>query len=159
MGVKRLNHAVLYVRNARRSAEWYARIFGMEVVSELGDGQGVFMRIPDGGNDHDIAFFSLGDGAGPSDAGSRTVGLYHLAWQVENLTDLVDFQVRLSEEGALVGATDHTVTKSLYAKDPDGLEFEVMWLVPREDLTETELTEGGGLKPLDLGRELARFGG
>ena len=130
----------------------------MEVVHEVGDGAGMFMRIPDGGNDHDLAFFSIGATAGPSEAGSRTVGMYHLAWQVENLSDLVDFQSRLAEMGALVGATDHTATKSLYAKDPDGLEFEVMWLVPLDLLTEQELSEGGVIKPLDLTRELARFG-
>ena len=41
----------------------------------------------------------------------------------------------LTERGALVGASDHGTTKALYAHDPDGLEFEVSWLVPAELLT------------------------
>ena len=58
---------------------------------------------------------------------ARTVGLYHLAWEVDTLGELDRHrrQARPSA-GALVGATDHGTTKALYAKDPDGLEFEVV---------------------------------
>ena len=157
MSIQRLNHAVLYVRDARASAQWYAEVFGMEVAHEVGDGAGVFMRIPDGGNDHDLAFFSMGASAKPSPAGQTTVGLYHLAWQVDRLEDLVTYQQILADKGALVGASDHVATKSLYGKDPDGIEFEVMWLVPRELLTEADFSQGAAIKPLHLDRELTRF--
>ena len=45
--------------------------------------------------------------------------------------------------------SDHGTTKSLYAKDPDGLEFEVVWLIPAHLLTGDE---GDDIrpKPLDL---------
>lgn len=45
---------------------------------------------------------------------------------------------RLADAGALVGMSDHGTTKSLYAKDPNVLEFEVLWLIPAHLLTGTE---------------------
>jgi catechol-2,3-dioxygenase len=63
----------------------------------------------------------------------------------------------LSELDALTGMSDHGATKSLYGHDPDGIEFEVMWMVPREEWGEFETR--GVVLPLDIQRELARFGG
>jgi hypothetical protein len=94
-----------------------------------------FLRAPSSTNDHDLGLFEIGSAAGASAAGRSTVGLYHLAWEVETLADLAEIGARLTERGALVGATDHATTKALYAKDPDGIELEVMWLVPADRLT------------------------
>ena len=60
-------------------------------------------------------------------------------------------------EGAdhLVGATDHGTTKALYGRDPDGIEFEVSWLVPA-DLITPDMTPGS--RRLDLDAEIARYG-
>ena len=58
--------------------------------------------------------------------------------------------------GALSGASDHTVSKSLYARDPDGLEFEVCWCVPAELVDGVEVSPRP--LPLDLPREIERFG-
>ena len=90
------------------------------------------------------------------DAAAR-VGLYHLAWEVGTLADLDEVRRRLDERGALVGASDHRVSKSLYAKDPSGIEFEVMWRVPAEDW-EAELASGPMIAPLDLAAAQARWG-
>jgi catechol-2,3-dioxygenase len=49
------------------------------------------------------------------------------------------------------------VSKSLYAKDPSGIEFEVMWRVPAENWEE-EMRSGEMISPLDLEAELARWG-
>ena len=56
--------------------------------------------------------------------------MYHAAWEVGELTDLARARRRLIEVGSLVGQSDHGVSLSLYAKDPDGLEFELFWTVP-----------------------------
>jgi catechol-2,3-dioxygenase len=85
------------------------------------------------------------------------VGLYHLAWEVGTLSELAEARARLAEHGALVGASDHRVSKSLYAKDPNGIEFEVMWRVPAAEW-EQETASGAMIAPLDLDRELARWG-
>jgi len=154
MTVRRLNHAVLYVRDARRAADFYREALDFEIVADVGDGAGVFLKAAGTANHHDLGLFSLGPEA-PGPQRGR-VGLYHLAWQVDGVRDLADMRDRLSRLGALVGASDHGVSKSLYAQDPDGNEFEVMWEVPREDwgAYETDAV----VEPLDLDAVLARYG-
>ena len=153
--VARLNHAVLFVRDAERAAEFYTRLFGFEVVGRELGGQAIFLRSPIEGNHHDLGLFSVGPDARNAPPGS--VGLYHLAWEVPTLTDLAAARDLLAEAGALGGASDHGVSKSLYGRDPDGNEFEIMWRVPRDAWAEDE--HRGVVRPLDLERELARFGG
>jgi catechol-2,3-dioxygenase len=152
--VRRLNHAVLYVRDARRSAAFYEAAFGCDVLAEYGDGAAVFMRAAGTENHHDLGLFSLGAQAPPPQPGR--VGLYHLAWQVDTIQDLAEMRTRLVQMGALVGESDHGVSKSLYAKDPDGIEFEVLWQVPRPQWGDME--RDAITKPLDLGAELAKHG-
>ncbi|MGW0066399.1 VOC family protein [Streptosporangium sandarakinum] len=102
--------------------------------------------------------FEVGAQAAPSPAGRSAVGLYHLAWEVDTLEELERIAARLTEMGALVGASDHSTTKALYAKDPDGLEFEVSWLVPATLLTEETLRGRSRIRPLDLAAEKERYG-
>ena len=64
----------------------------------------------------------------------------------------------MSDRKALVGASDHGTTKSLYAKDPDGLEFEVVWLIPAHLLTDHDVAKKATIGPLDLDAEIERFG-
>jgi len=66
--------------------------------------------------------------------------------------------VRLSAAGALVGASDHGTT-SLYAQDPDGLEFEVVWIIPAHLLDDEAIASSTrAILPLDLAKEKSRFG-
>ena len=153
MSVRRLNHAVLYVSDLSRAVEFYRETLGFEVRTEVPE-RAAFLRAPDSANDHDLGLFAVGP-APP--AAERRVGLYHLAWEVGTLSDLADIRSRLSAAGALVGASDHRVSKSLYAKDPDGIEFEVMWRVPVQDW-ESELSHGDMIAPLDLEGARARWG-
>src|SRR5216684_4147209 len=153
MPVRRLNHAVLYVRDLGASVEFYHDAFGFEVRTEV-PGRAAFMRAPGSANDHDLGLFAVPDGVPPS---GRYLGLYHLAWEVGTLAELAEILARLADRGALVGASDHRVSKSLYAKDPSGIEFEVMWRVPAETW-EHEMQAGDMIAPLDLEGELARWG-
>tara|TARA_B110000438_G_scaffold271926_1_gene290218 strand:+ start:49 stop:549 length:501 start_codon:yes stop_codon:yes gene_type:complete len=156
MSVIGMNHAVLYVRDARIHKDFYSRVLGFKANVEDKNGQFVFMRAPGSDNHHDIAFFSIGTNAEPSNAGKRGVGMYHLAWEVETLAELKKVRQALEKEGCLYGASDHGVNKSLYAKDPDGLEFEVMWLVPEKSWGYAETN--AVIEPLDLSAEIKRFG-
>jgi catechol-2,3-dioxygenase len=155
MPVTRMNHAVLYVRDVRRTVDFYRDLLDFRVKFEI-PGQAVFLQAPGSQNDHDLGIFQIGASAGPSQAGRSTVGLYHIAWEVDTLDELGRIATKLQEAGALVGASDHGTTKALYAQDPDGLEFEVCWLVPADRLPESVdiIT-----KPLDLEAEKARYGG
>jgi catechol-2,3-dioxygenase len=158
--VRRLNHAVLYVRDAARSAAFYREVLGFRPVS-LGDVElpgAVFLQAEASTNDHDLALFQVGPQAGPSTAGRGSVGLYHLAWEVETLADLQAVAQRLAAAGALSGASDHSTTKALYAKDPDGLEFEVSWIVPADRLTDDVLAGRATIRRLDLDAEIERYG-
>src|SRR5712691_967155 len=138
MAIKRMNHAVLYVRDVDRTFAFYRDVLGFRVVMEMPGAK--FLQAPDSTNDHDLGLFEIGSGAGDSTAGHGTVGLYHIAWEVQTLADLREVATKLTNAGALVGATDHGTTKALYGKDPDDLEFEVCWLVPERLLT-PEVTE------------------
>ncbi|MDF5757552.1 VOC family protein [Spongiactinospora sp. TRM90649] len=155
MGVTRMNHAVLYVRDARRTADFYGRVLDFKVIIDDPHGRYAFLRAPDSANHHDLALFTIGAGARESQAGHATVGLYHIAWEVPTLAELAALKERLAAEGALVGASDHGASKSLYAKDPDGLEFEVMWLVPAEHWGAEE--NEAIIRPLDLAAERLRY--
>lgn len=157
MPIHRLNHAVLYVRDAEASADFYTRVLGFRRLAMEIPGA-VFMQAADSTNDHDLGLFSVGAGAAPSGAGRGTVGLYHLAWEVDTLAELERVAQRLGEHGALVGATDHSTTKALYGRDPDGLEFEVCWLVPADRITDELLAGKARLLPLDLEKVKDEFG-
>lgn len=157
MPVKRLNHAVLYVRDAEVTARFYSEALDFERLP-MGFPGAVFIRAPGSTNDHDLGLFSVGATAQPSNAGRHGVGLYHLAWEVATLDDLSRTADRLRQADALVGASDHGTTKSLYAKDPDGIEFEVAWVVPAALLDEAALSARSRIGPLDIDREKARYG-
>jgi catechol-2,3-dioxygenase len=155
VAITRMNHAVLYVRNAERTARFYQSVLDFKVLSIHPDGRYAFLNAPASDNDHDLALFTIGDAAGPSTAGAQTVGLYHLAWEVPVLGDLVRLRQRLVEAGALVGESNHETHLSLYAKDPDGLEFELTWFVPADrGVAGANLTAS---HPLDLDAELERY--
>src|SRR5215218_9456034 len=87
MPVTRLNHAVLYVRDIERTKAFYEEVLGFEAITFM-PGQGAFFRAPGSTNDHDLGCFQIGSGAGSSGAGRSTVGLYHLAWEVDTLAEL-----------------------------------------------------------------------
>jgi catechol-2,3-dioxygenase len=153
MVVRRLNHAVLYVRDLAASVDFYTATLGFEIAMEI-PGRAAFLRARGTANDHDLGLFSVPDGKLPH---GSYVGLYHLAWEVGTLAELAAVRDRLTARNALVGASDHRVSKSLYAKDPSGIEFEVMWRVPAEAWA-AETAHGSMIGPLDLDAEIARWG-
>jgi catechol-2,3-dioxygenase len=156
MTVKRLNHAVLYVRDVVRSVTFYREALGFQVAAQFPGA--AFLQVPDSHNDHDLGLFEVGQAAAANSAGRGTVGLYHLAWEVETLGELQIMADRLTAMSALVGASDHGTTKALYAKDPDGIEFEVSWLVPAELIDDAVLKAKATTKTLDIAAEIARYG-
>lgn len=145
IGLRRLQHLVLWVSDVERSLRFYRDVLGFEVRRRYPSA--VFLAIAGSGEDHHLGLFQQ-PGLRPPDEGAAR--MYHSAWEVETLSDLVRARRRLADAGALVGSSDHGSSLSLYAKDPDGLELEIFWTVP-----------GGvsiGTRPLDLEGELARRG-
>jgi catechol-2,3-dioxygenase len=154
MPITRLNHAVLFVRDVDVASDFYRRVFGFEELTRPAGMRAAFLRAAGGENHHDLGLFEVGPQAGRPPRGS--VGLYHLAWEVPTIEELARLSGALSAERALSGASDHGVSKSLYGRDPDGNEFEVMWRVPRDAWGEE--ADEAVIRPLDLQAELARWG-
>jgi catechol-2,3-dioxygenase len=151
----RLNHAVLFVSDLERALEFYSRAFGTEVVAREPRANAVFLRLPRSGNHHDLGLFGLGAGAPPRRRG--TVGLYHLAWQVDTIEELEEARTTLANLDAYTGESSHGATKSVYGIDPDGNEFEIMWMLPRDAWGEYE--HAAPVESLDLPGEVRRWGG
>jgi catechol 2,3-dioxygenase-like lactoylglutathione lyase family enzyme len=159
--ITRLNHAVLYVRDVERSVAFYSDVLGFRVLNVLPEGfrGAAFLQAPGSTNDHDLGLFEIGSEAASSPAGrGGSVGLYHLAWEVDTLVEMERLAQQLSEAGALVGSSDHGTTKSLYGQDPDGLEFEIAWIVPADQIDDGAVEGRKRIGRLDLAAELARYG-
>lgn len=145
----RLNHAVLFVADVDRAATFYTTVFGMQLVSREAAMNAVFLRLPRSGNHHDLGLFEI---AGAVARAPRSVGLYHLAWQLDTVEELVEFRRILLDAGALRGESSHGATKSVYGIDPDGNQFEVMWMLPRDEWGRYE--NSAVVERLDLATEL-----
>jgi catechol-2,3-dioxygenase len=145
LGLRRLQHLVLWVSDVERSVRFYCGVVGFEVQRRYP--QAAFLKIPGSTDDHHLGLFEQPGVQPPEEGVAR---MYHAAWEVGALDDLARARQRLIRARALVGSSDHGVSLSLYAKDPDGLEFELFWTVPNG----TPI----GTRPLDLDAELARRG-
>ena len=150
----RIATAQVWVHDQDEALAFYTGKLGFEVRMQI-PGRAAFLRAPDSANDHDLGLFEIGTGRAPDRP--ENPGLYHLAWEVGTLADLADARAKLVAAGALVGESDHRVSKSLYAKDPSGIEFEVLWRVPAQDW-EAEMAKGSMTVPLDWDATLARWG-
>jgi catechol-2,3-dioxygenase len=145
IGLTRLQHLVLWISDVERSVRFYRDVLGFEVTARYPNA--AFLKIPGTADDHHLGLFEQPEVAPPSE---RVARMYHSAWEVGALTDLLRARERLVTAGALVGSSDHGVSLSLYAKDPDGLEFEIFWTVPGGKPVAT--------RALNLEAELSRRG-
>ncbi len=155
MGIRRLNHAVLFVTNLQRAMDFYVDVLGFEVLSVEVRMNAAFLRTAESDNHHDLGLFGLGDRAVPKQRGQ--VGLYHLAWQVDTIDELAEVRAKLIESEAITGESSHGATLSLYGADPDGNEFEIMWLLPRSAWGEYETR--AVVERLDLEAEIEKWSG
>jgi catechol-2,3-dioxygenase len=151
----RLNHAVLFVAELERSLRFYTETFGMQIVTREPRADAAFLRLPRSNNHHDLGLFGVGAAAGPKRRGA--IGLYHLAWQLDTIDELVAARETLIAAGAYTGESSHGATKSIYGADPDANEFEVMWMLPRDDWGQYE--SSAPIDHLDLAAERRRWSG
>ena len=130
MGLKKLGHVVLKVRDLDRSEAFYTGVLGLAVTGRM-SGRMVFFAVPGSSDSHDLGLWKVGPDAAPQ--ASRQVGLFHVAWQVEREEDLRAFHDRLVAQGVPVRSTmDHGANLSVYFEDPDGHMLEVTYEKPRE---------------------------
>ena len=151
----RLNHAVLFVADLDRAERFYTDVFGMVVAAREPRANAAFLRLPRSGNHHDLGLFGVGPDAPPRRPGGT--GLYHLAWQLDTIDELEQARASLIDAGAYTGESSHGATKSVYGADPDGNEFEIMWMLPRDAWGEFE--NAAPVERLELDAELVRWSG
>jgi catechol-2,3-dioxygenase len=155
MEVKELGHLVLYVRNLERSARFYRDVLGWrQIVPAPGKDMpfpAVAFAAPGGRTHHELLLIEVGEHAAPVPAGRR-VGLYHFGLKVGDSDDeLREAYAGLRDNGVtIVGASDHTVTHSLYIEDPDGNEIELYVDVPGVDWVNDPTLLAAPVKPLRL---------
>ena len=155
--VKDLGHVVLYVRNLQRSVAFYRDVLGFrQIVPPPGDEAG--LRFPaaafsstSGRTHHELLLIEVGEDAQSQPEG-RHVGLYHFGLKIGESDDqLRQALARLQEaEVVLTGASDHTVTHSLYVLDPDGNEIELYIAVPGVDWAAAPALIASPVRPLRL---------
>lgn len=150
--IRRLNHAVLYVSEIERAIAFYRDVFGFQVIAR--EGPMAFLRAQGSDNHHDLGLLEVGARAPRPPRGST--GLYHLAWELPGIRELVSAREELVRVGAFTGESDHGATKSVYGADPDGNEFELMVLLPRAEWGRYE--SAAPIMPLDWEKELGRAG-
>ncbi|MEX2274026.1 MAG: VOC family protein [Actinomycetota bacterium] len=124
MKVKELGHLVLYVRNVERSRRFYRDVLGWnEVIDAPMPGAALFSS---GRTHHELLLLEVGEDAAPIPEGRR-VGMYHFGLKIGETDDEIrDALKTLIDEGVqIVGTADHTVTHSIYIRDPDGNEIEL----------------------------------
>src|SRR5579883_3400171 len=149
MQVKELGHLVLYVRDVRASAAFYGDVLGWKrLPSPPGAPVALFSS---GRTHHELLLIEVGEDARPLPTG-RHVGLYHFGLKVGTTDDeLREALARLQEANVrIVGASDHTVTHSLYILDPDGNEIELYIDVPGVDWRRDQTLVASPIKPLRL---------
>ena len=92
---------------------------------------------------------------GPRQRGA--IGLYHLAWQLDTIDELAAARQTLVDAGAYTGESSHGATKSIYGVDPDGNEFELMWMLPHDQWGDHD--RAAPVDRLDLAGEVRRWSG
>jgi catechol-2,3-dioxygenase len=152
MTVRELGHLVLYVHDVRRSAAFYRDVLGWrQILPEAGNDPVGVAAFSSGRTHHELLLIEVGADAAPIPRG-RHVGLYHFGLNVGETDD--DLRAALSQVRAagatVVGASDHTVTHSVYILDPDGNEIELYVDVPGVDWKTEPALIGAAVRPLKL---------
>jgi catechol-2,3-dioxygenase len=123
MKIQELGHVVLYVRDLEHSRRFYRDVLGFRELHAVDHAMAVYSS---GRTHHELLLIEVGSGATPIPDGPR-IGMYHFGLKIgESDDDLRDALTTLRDKGVkIVGASDHTVTHSLYIEDPDGNEIEL----------------------------------
>ncbi len=149
MQVRELGHVVLYVRDIERSRHFYGDVLGFPELPR-GEFPGA-AAFSTGRTHHELLLIEVGEDATPIPAGRR-LGMYHIGFKIGDTDD--ELRAALEElqrhDVTIVGASDHTVTHSLYLLDPDGNELELYVDVESADWRSDPALFNAPIKPLRL---------
>jgi catechol 2,3-dioxygenase len=149
MDMTTLGHVVFYVRNLERSVSFYTTVVGLGLSGTIFSGRAALLS--GGSTHHELLLVQVGDAAGPLQG--KRLGLYHIGWKIgESIETLQALYNRLGELGYPVdGLSDHTVSQSLYLRDPDGNEVELFVDNPEYDWRNDDSWMEAPVRPLYLG--------
>ena len=143
-----LGHVVFYVKDLERSLGFYRDLVGFKEVGRIFNGAAV--ALTSGRTHHELLLIQVGDAPGPSSGPRR--GLYHIGIKVgDSLDELRRAKRELEQAGiAIEGMSDHTVSQSLYLRDPDGNEVELYVDADASIWTRDPAVVVSPIKPLHL---------
>ena len=147
MIAQHLGHVVFYVRDLNRSLTFFRDLLRFDEVGKIGDH---VSALTSGRTHHEILLIEVGDAPGPMQG--KRIGLYHIGIKIGNtLNELRLVRDELIEHGIQIdGASDHTVTQSLYVRDPDGNEVELYVDADPKIWKDDPSKIVSPIKPLDL---------
>lgn len=118
-----LGHVVYYVRNLDASIKFYHEVVGLQISGKIFNHRAALLT--GGRTHHELLLIEVGEADGPQHG--KRIGLYHVGWKIgESLETLRQARDRLLENGYVIdGQSDHTISQSLYLRDPDGNEVEL----------------------------------
>jgi len=124
-----VGHVHLKVRDIERALAFYQSVLGLEMTER----EGRYAFLSWGERHHDVALQAVGlDADGPGSG----VGLYHVAFEVDEPEALASLFEDLRARDVQVSPVDHGISKALYFADPDGNGVEV-YLDTRESRSQT----------------------
>ena len=143
-----LGHVVYYVKNLEESLKFYHEAVSLEVSGKIFNGRAALMT--GGRTHHELLLIQVGEATGPL-AGKR-IGLYHVGWKIgESMQELRQARDTILEQGYQIdGLSDHTVSQSIYLRDPDGNEVELFVDDPSFDWESDTSWMAAPVKPLLL---------
>lgn len=144
-----LGHVVFYVRNLEQSVKFYKDIVGLGLRGSIFNGRAAMLT--GGSTHHELLLIQVGDADGPLHG--KRIGLYHTGWKIgDSIGELKDCYRRLNELGYDIdGLSDHTISQSIYLRDPDGNEVELYVDNPEYDWKHDDSWMEAPVKPLNLG--------
>ena len=144
-----LGHVVFYVRDLERSAKFYTEVVGLGLKGRIFDDRAAVLT--GGSTHHELLLIQVGDAQGPIQG--RRIGLYHVGWKIgESIDELRAQYNKILELGyGIDGMSDHTISQSIYLRDPDGNEIELYVDNTGYDWKNDDSWMEAPVRPLSLG--------
>lgn len=144
-----LGHVVFYVRDLEHSVKFYTEVVGLGLSGKIFNNRAALLS--GGSTHHELLLIQVGEAQGPMHG--KRIGLYHVGWRIgESLEELKAVFDKLTKlDYPIDGLSDHTISQSIYLRDPDGNEVELYVDDPDYDWRNDHSWMDAPVKPLKLG--------
>lgn len=144
-----LGHVVFYVHDLERSVKFYTEVVGLGLSGMIFNGRAALLS--GGSTHHELLLIQVGEARGPLQG--KRIGLYHVGWKIgDSIAELTALYKKLNElDYPIDGLSDHTISQSIYLRDPDDNEVELYVDNPAYDWRSEDGWMEAPVKPLNLG--------